>query len=131
MQPSTRSVLPGGLAIPVSPTCRSSSGIRAFLVDHVAGRGLEQLTEVGKRDAPIAMSFTAYIPVTVNLTGQLAERGVAVIVLTDGPFSPLSPSATVFLEIPEADHAAFRSLTATFCGAMSLGVATAAKRNQG
>ena len=68
---------------------------------------------------------------TVDLTNRLAERGVPVIALTDSPFSPLSPSATVTFEIPEADYAGFRSLAATFCVAMALGVATAAKRNEG
>ena len=106
-------------------------GIRAVLVDHVAGLAPEQLTEAGKRDALIAISFTPYTPMTVELTDRLADRGVPVIALTDSPFSPLSPRATVKFEIPEADYAGFRSLAATFCVAMALGVATAAKRNEG
>jgi DNA-binding MurR/RpiR family transcriptional regulator len=106
-------------------------GIRAVLADHVAGLGPEQLTEAGPRDALIAISFTPYTPMTVDLTGRLAKRGVPIIALTDSPFSPLSPAATVAFEIPEADYAGFRSLSATFCVAMSLGVATAAKRNGG
>lgn len=105
-------------------------GIRAVLVDHVAGLGPEQLTEAGKRDALIAISFTPYTPMTVDLTDRLAERGVPVIALTDSPFSPLSPRATVTFEIPEADFAGFRSLAATLCVAMALGVATAARRNE-
>ena len=106
-------------------------GIRAVLADHVAGLAPEQLTEAGKRDALIAISFTPYTPMTVDLTNRLAARGVPVIALTDSPFSPLSQSATVTFEIPEADYAGFRSLAATFCVAMALGVATAAKRNGG
>ena len=105
-------------------------GVRAVLVDHVAALGPEQLTEAGKHDALIAISFTPYTPMTVDLTDRLADRGVPVIALTDSPFSPLSPKATVKFEIPEADYAGFRSLAATFCVAMALGVATAAKRNK-
>ncbi len=105
-------------------------GIRAVLADHVAGLAPEQLTEAGKRDALIAISFTPYTPITVELTNRLAERGVPVIALTDSPFSPLSPPATVAFEIPEADYAGFRSLAATFCVAMALAVATAARRNE-
>lgn len=105
-------------------------GIRAALVDHLAGLGPEQLTEADKHDALISISFTPYTPMTVDLTDRLAERGVPVIALTDSPFSPLSPRATVKFEIPEADYAGFRSLSATFCVAMALGVATAAKRNE-
>ncbi len=68
-------------------------GIRAVLADHIAGLAPEQLTEAGKRDALIAISFTPYTPMTVDLTNRLAERGVPVIALTDSPFSPLSPPA--------------------------------------
>ncbi len=105
-------------------------GIRAVLVDHIASLGPEQLTQAGPRDALIAISFTPYTPMTVDLTDRLAERGVPVVALTDSPFSPLSPRATVAFEIPEADYAGFRSLAATFCVAMALGVAAAAKRNE-
>jgi DNA-binding MurR/RpiR family transcriptional regulator len=67
---------------------------------------------------------------TVDLAERLADRGVPIIALTDSPFSPLSPRASVRFEIPEADYAGFRSLAATFCCAMALAVATAAKRNE-
>jgi DNA-binding MurR/RpiR family transcriptional regulator len=67
---------------------------------------------------------------TVELTDRLADRGVPIIAVTDSPFSPLSPRARVKFEIPEADYAGFRSLAATFCVAMALGVATAAKRSE-
>jgi DNA-binding MurR/RpiR family transcriptional regulator len=104
-------------------------GIRAVLVDNVASLGPEQLTNAGKHDALIAVSFTPYTPMTVELTDRLASRGVPLIVLTDSPFSPLSPKASVTFEIPEADYAGFRSLSATFCVAMALSVATATRRS--
>lgn len=106
-------------------------GVRAVLVDHVAALAPEQLTEAGKRDALIAISFTPYTPMTVDLTDRLAGRGVPVIALTDSAFSPLSRNATVKFEVPEADYAGFRSLAATLCVAMALAVATAARRNGG
>jgi DNA-binding MurR/RpiR family transcriptional regulator len=104
-------------------------GIRAVVIDHVAGLGPEQVTEASKEDALISISFTPYTPLTVELTERLHKRGVPVIALTDSAFSPLSPNATVKFEIPEADFSGFRSLAATFCVAMSLAVATAAKRD--
>ena len=51
-----------------------------------------------------------------------------VIAITDSPFSPLAPSATVQFEIVEADYSGFRSLSATLCLAMALAVATGARR---
>lgn len=104
-------------------------GVRSVLIDHVAGLGPEQLAEATKRDALVAISFTPYTPMTVDLTDRMASRGVPIIALTDSPFSPLSPNAAVKFEIPEADYSGFRSLAATFCVAMALAVATAAKRS--
>jgi DNA-binding MurR/RpiR family transcriptional regulator len=104
-------------------------GIRAVVVDHVAGLGPEQVADAGKRDALISISFTPYTPMTVDLTERLHARGVPVIALTDSPFSPLSPNANVKFEIPEADFSGFRSLAATFCVAMAIAVATGARRN--
>lgn len=104
-------------------------GVRAVVVDHVAGLGPEQLTEASNRDALVAISFTPYTPMTVELTDRMAARGVPIIALTDSAFSPLSPKASVKFEIPEADYSGFRSLAATFCVAMAIAVATGAKRN--
>ena len=106
-------------------------GLRAALVDQVAGLGPEQLAGANTRDALIAVSFTPYSPVTVDLTRQASERGVPVIAITDSPFSPLSPGARVQFEVVEADYSGFRSLSATLCLAMALAVATGARRGNG
>jgi DNA-binding MurR/RpiR family transcriptional regulator len=103
-------------------------GLRAVLVDQVANLAPEQTGGATRRDALVAVSFAPYTPVTVELTRALAARGVPVIAITDSPFSPLAPSAKVQLEIVEADHSGFRSLSATLCLAMALAVATGAKR---
>jgi DNA-binding MurR/RpiR family transcriptional regulator len=104
-------------------------GLRAVLVDQVGSLAPEQLGGASKRDALVAVSFTPYTPMTVDLTRQVAESKVPVIAITDSPFSPLAPNASVQLEIVEADYSGFRSLSATFCLAMALAVATGARRN--
>jgi DNA-binding MurR/RpiR family transcriptional regulator len=103
-------------------------GLRAVLVDQVASLAPEQVGGATRRDAIVAVSFSPYTPATVDLTRAAAERHVPVIAITDSPFSPLAPSATVQLEIVEADYSGFRSLSATLCLAMALAVATGAKR---
>lgn len=103
-------------------------GLRAVLVDQVASLAPEQIGGASRRDALVAVSFTPYTPVTVDLTRTAAERHVPVIAITDSPFSPLAPSAKVQLEIVEADYSGFRSLSATLCLAMALAVATGARR---
>ncbi|MCB1485988.1 MAG: MurR/RpiR family transcriptional regulator [Bauldia sp.] len=103
-------------------------GCRAVLIDNVAALGPEQLVGAGKKDVLVAVSFTPYSPITVDLSARAAERGVPVIAITDSPFSPLSPNATVQLEVVEADFAGFRSLSATLALAMALAVAAGARR---
>ena len=47
-------------------------GVRAVLSTMSAGSAPEQLTEASKRDALVAISFTPYTPMTVDLTDRLA-----------------------------------------------------------
>ncbi len=99
-----------------------------MLVDQVAALGPEQLSGADRSDVLVAVSFSPYSPTTVELTGHAAARRVPVVAITDSPFSPLSPSAEVRIEIVEADHAGFRSLSATLSLAMALAVAAGARR---
>ena len=103
-------------------------GLRALLVDQVGALAPEQISGAGARDALVAVSFTPYTPVTVELALKAAAQDVPVIAITDSPFSPLAPASTVQLEIAEADFAGFRSLSATLCLAMVLAVAIGARR---
>lgn len=106
-------------------------GLRAALVDQVAALAPEQVGGATPKDALVAVSFTPYSPVTVDLARSAAERRVPVVAITDSAFSPLAPSATVQIEVVEADYAGFRSLSATLCLAMALAVATGARRGNG
>ncbi|MCP4383720.1 MAG: MurR/RpiR family transcriptional regulator [Hyphomicrobiales bacterium] len=108
----------------------SKLGFRAVLIDQVAGLGPEQFAGAAKRDALVAISFTPYTPLTVDLCAGAAARAVPIVAITDSPFSPLSPDATVQLEVVEADHAGFRSLSATLSLAMALAVASGARRGE-
>ncbi|MCB1495736.1 MAG: MurR/RpiR family transcriptional regulator [Bauldia sp.] len=103
-------------------------GCRAVLIDNVAALGPEQLIGATAKDVLVAVSFSPYAPITVELTTRAAERGVPVIAITDSPFSPLSSNATIQLEVVEADFAGFRSLSATLALAMALAVAAGARR---
>jgi DNA-binding MurR/RpiR family transcriptional regulator len=103
-------------------------GIRTILIDHVAQLGPEQLAMATGRDAVLAISFTPYAPVTVELAAAAARRNVPVVAITDSAFSPLVHEADVWLEVSEADYGAFRSLSASFALAMALAVGTAERR---
>jgi DNA-binding MurR/RpiR family transcriptional regulator len=105
-------------------------GVRAVLVDHVAQLGPEQLATATGRDAVLAISFTPYAPITAELAATAARRKVPVVAITDSPFSPLVYGAELWLEVSEADYAAFRSLSASFALAMALAVGTAERRGE-
>ena len=104
--------------------------VRCELVEQSAGMGAEHAALVGERDALLAVSFTPYAPLTLNLATSTFRRGIPVVAITDSSFSPLARVSTVWLEVAEADHAAFRSLAGTFAVAATLAVAVAAMRDR-
>lgn len=105
-------------------------GVRCELVEQVAGLGPEKIAVAGIDDVALAVSFTPYAPLTLELATAAHRRGVPVVAITDSPFSPLIAVATVWLEVVEADHAAFRTLAGTFALAATLAVAVAARRGR-
>lgn len=100
-------------------------GIRAVLVDNLAGLGPEQAGIAGTGDVVLAVSYAPYAALTVEIAAAAHRRGVPVLALTDSALSPLAENCRHWLEIDEADYGAFRSLAATFAVAMTLAVATA------
>ncbi|WP_249690003.1 MurR/RpiR family transcriptional regulator [Stappia sp. WLB 29] len=109
----------------------SKLGMAAVLVDNLASLGPEQASAAGPQDLLVAVSFTPYASLTVDVANAAAARGVPVLALTDSPFSPLIQSAKVVVEVAEADLGAFRSLSGTLCLAMALCVAAAEMRRDG
>jgi DNA-binding MurR/RpiR family transcriptional regulator len=103
-------------------------GLSAILIDNVGGLGPEQLARAGPEDALIAISFSPYSPVTVDLARRARRAKTPTVVVTDSALSPLAGLADVRFEIVESDFGSFRSLSATFCLSMTLAVAVAEKR---
>jgi DNA-binding MurR/RpiR family transcriptional regulator len=54
--------------------------------------------------------------------------GTPLVAITDSSLSPLTEVATEWLEVAEADHAGFRSLSASMALCMALTVAVASAR---
>ncbi|OLP57463.1 RpiR family transcriptional regulator [Rhizobium rhizosphaerae] len=104
--------------------------IRCQTVGTAAGIDEDLLSMASPRDAAFAVSFSPYATETVHQARLLATRGVPVVSLTDSAFSPLSESARFWFEIVEADHAGFRSLSASMAFAMALTVAVAERRRR-
>jgi len=106
-------------------------GIRAHLVNSPTATDPEILSGATRADAVIAASFTTYSAETVALAKAAATAGLPVVAITDSAFSPLAELATEWLEVAEADHAGFRSLSASMALCMALTVAVASAREAG
>jgi len=106
-------------------------GVRAILIDAVGGLAAEQLGFAGPADALLAISFAPYASETVALARAASERGVPLVAITDGPFSPLAQAAGQWIEMAEANFEGFRSMAATLTLAMTLTVAVAGRRQAG
>ena len=103
--------------------------IRHHLCSNIGTMAPDDIGLARPTDAVVAISFTPYTPTTIDATGAARERGVPVVAITDSPFSPLAAKSNIWLEVSEADNAAFRSVAATFCVAMTLAIATAERRD--
>lgn len=106
-------------------------GLRFVQAGSPSGIDEEILALAGPKDAAICVTFPPYAPQTVEQARVLAEAGVGVVAITDGPFSPLWTLASDRLAIAEADFQGFRSLSATMALAMALTVAVGERRQGG
>ncbi|MEX0852713.1 MAG: MurR/RpiR family transcriptional regulator [Bauldia sp.] len=102
--------------------------IRTHLVNSPTSIDPEIVSLARTTDAAVAVSFTSYSSETIALARSLADRGVPIVAITDSVFSPLAQCATEWLEVAEADHAGFRSLSASMALCMALTVSVASRR---
>jgi DNA-binding MurR/RpiR family transcriptional regulator len=103
-------------------------GVPTHLLNSPSATDAEILGMASSRDAVLAVSFTPYAPETITLAKSVRDAGVPVVAITDSAFSPLVEVAAEWLEVAEADHAGFRSLSASIALCMALTVAVANAR---
>jgi DNA-binding MurR/RpiR family transcriptional regulator len=90
------------------------------LLDGVGGMLKEQARGLKQGDVLLAVSFRNYSPDVIELAADCFRRGIAVIVITDSPVSPLTQSATVAFNLGDASDRPFRSLVEPLCLAQAL-----------
>jgi len=95
-------------------------GVSCQLVDGLGGMNAQRLRLARRNDVLVAISFKDYAPEVVSLVNATAKRNVPVVVITDGPLSPLAKSARVRLDVESGDAQPFRSLVAPMCLAQTL-----------
>jgi DNA-binding MurR/RpiR family transcriptional regulator len=104
--------------------------VRCQLVGTAAGTDDDLLAMATPRDAAFAISFAPYASESAAQARAMAARGIPVVSLTDSAFSPLAECSQEWFEVVEADHAGFRSLSASMAFAMALTVSIAEKRRR-
>ena len=104
--------------------------VRCQLVGTSAGIDDDLLAMATPRDAAFAVSFSPYASESAAQARALAARAIPVVSLTDSAFSPLAECSREWFEVVEADHAGFRSLSASMAFAMALTVSIAEKRRR-
>jgi DNA-binding MurR/RpiR family transcriptional regulator len=102
--------------------------VKCIAVGTAAGIDDDVLALASPRDAAFAVSFSPYASESAGQARAMAARGVPVVSLTDSAFSPLAECSKIWFEVVEADHAGFRSLSASMAFAMALTVCVAEKR---
>ncbi|MBE7734436.1 MurR/RpiR family transcriptional regulator [Devosia faecipullorum] len=102
--------------------------VRCQMVGTASGMDDELLAMAGPDDAGFAVSFSPYASESAAQARTLSGHGVPLVVLTDSALSPLAECADIWFELVEADHAGFRSLSASMAFAMALTVSVAEKR---
>ena len=105
--------------------------VKCQLVGTSAGIDDDLLAMATPADAAFAVSFSPYASESAAQARALAARGIPVVSLTDSAFSPLAECSREWFEVVEADHAGFRSLSASMAFAMALTVSIAEKRRRG
>lgn len=105
--------------------------VKCQLVGTSAGIDDDMLAMATPRDAAFAVSFSPYASESAAQARSMAARGIPVVSLTDSAFSPLAECSREWFEVVEADHAGFRSLSASMAFAMALTVSIAEKRRRG
>ena len=105
--------------------------VRCQLVGTSAGIDDDMLAMATPRDAAFAISFSPYASESAAQARSMASRGIPVVSLTDSAFSPLAECSSEWFEVVEADHAGFRSLSASMAFAMALTVSIAEARRRG
>ena len=104
--------------------------VKCQLVGTSAGIDDDLLAMATANDAAFAISFSPYASESAAQARMLASRGIPVVSLTDSAFSPLAECSKEWFEVVEADHAGFRSLSASMAFAMALTVSIAEKRRR-
>ena len=96
------------------------SGKAARLLAGAAGMLRDEVETMRPGDALVVISLHPYSEDAIETARWAAAHHVSVVALSDGPLSPLLASATVSLDVRDAELFGFRALVAQMCLAQVL-----------
>lgn len=108
----------------------SRVGRRAVHISGLGGSLREQVGALHADDVLVAISFPPYAAETVHACQQAVAARTPIVALTDSLLSPIGQSASVMIEVNDAELLGFRSLTAAFCIAQTLAMGLAFREGQ-
>lgn len=103
---------------------------RSFVINGLGGMFDEQLNQVKKGDAVVAISFSPYAQETLNIMNITAQKGIKQIAITDSQISPLLMFSDVSFVIKEAQVKGFRSQCASMTLVQTLAIALGLEKEQ-
>lgn len=103
---------------------------RSFVINGLGGMFDEQLSQVKKDDAVVAISFSPYAQETLNIMNITAQKGIKQIAITDSQISPLLAFSDVSFVIKEAQVKGFRSQCASMTLVQTLAIALGLEREK-
>lgn len=103
---------------------------RSFVINGLGGMFDEQLSQVKKGDAVVAISFSPYAQETLNIMNITAQKGIKQIAITDSQISPLLAFSDVSFVIKEAQVKGFRSQCASMTLVQTLAIALGLEREK-
>ena len=103
---------------------------RSFVINGLGGMFDEQLSQVKKDDAVVAISFSPYAQETLNIMNITAQKGIKQIAITDSQISPLLAFSDVSFVIKEAQVKGFRSQCASMTLVQTLASALGLEREK-
>jgi len=93
---------------------------QTVFIDSIGGMTRQQIHSIGADDLLLVVSYHPYAEEAVQLIEIATGHQCKVLSISDSPVSPIARSASLMLQVKEAEVRQFRSLSASMCLAQSL-----------
>jgi len=93
---------------------------KTVFIDSIGGMTRQQIHSIGRDDLLLVVSYHPYAEEAVQLVDIATDHHCKVLSISDSPVSPIARSASLMLQVREAEVRQFRSLSTSMCLAQGL-----------